>query len=86
MQHGTQNYVLTGYGSMESAWVREFFNLFKREQVNIRKVVLLKNGDPKVFAMLEIQFVIQPGQDGFMSNLNRHLDKLSWQEKTLLPA
>jgi hypothetical protein len=83
---GAQSYVLTGYGSIESAWVREFFNLFKREQVNIRKVVLLKNGDPRLFSMMEIQFVVKPEQEAFLGNLNRHLDKLSWQEKTLLPA
>ena len=53
-----QTYILQGYGAIAPQWVQHCLHLFKQEQVNLRKVVLLKNGTPECFSMLEIHFLL----------------------------
>jgi hypothetical protein len=53
-----QTYILQGHGAIEAHWVQGCLHLFKRHQINLRKVVLLKNGNPDCFSMLEIHFLL----------------------------
>lgn len=83
---GGAAYILKGYGSIDPQWVRECFHLFKENSVNIRKLVLLKNGQPDRFALLEIQFVLpqeQAQESSFMQALTSRLSTQQWQEQTL---
>lgn len=87
MSGGTA-YILKGYGSIDPQWMRECFHLFRENAVNIRKLVLLKNGHPDRFFQLEIQFV--PPADAtqtaeFIQALTARLSTQQWQEQTLAP-
>lgn len=88
---GGAAYILKGHGSIDPAWVRNCFRLFKERSVNIRKLVLLKNGQPNYFAMLEIQFVLSPDQvekpdsQAFLAELREQIASQSWHEQTLTP-
>ena len=53
-----QTYVLQGYGTIRDEWVRDCLHLFKSQNINLRKVVLMKNGNPDSFSMLEIHFIL----------------------------
>ncbi len=58
-----QTYILKGYGAIEPQWVQSCLHLFKLEQVNLRKVILLKNNTPDCFSMLEIHFLLAQPED-----------------------
>ena len=80
-------YLLKGYGRIAPDWMRDCFRLFKERQVNIRKLVLMQNGDPTCFSMLEIQFVLMPEEHtAFLAGLEDRLSEQAWVEKTLLPV
>ncbi len=77
-------YILKGYGQIDPAWARACVLLFKSHQVNIRKLVLLKNGHPDYFSMLEIQFALATeAQVAFLEHLDDYLQKQSWTEQSL---
>jgi len=88
-----QTYVLQGYGAIEPNWVQFCLHLFKNEQVNLRKVVLLKNQDPLYFSMLEIHFVLPKTQAGktlnetlnhpFIEQLQSALAQQKWNRHSL---
>lgn len=79
-------YILKGYGHLEPVWVNRFFALFRQRQVNIRKLVLLKNGHPECFSMLEVHFVLslQGEHSAFMELLSEHLLQQAWDEHSLV--
>jgi len=93
-----QTYILKGYGSIQPDWVQDCLRLFKDEQINLRKMVLLKNGDPKCFSMLEIHFLLpqaSTAQDThtgngsahpFLGQLQTSLNRQTWIQQTLLPS
>lgn len=54
-----QTYILQGYGTIQPQWVQSCLHLFKSQQINLRKVILLKNGNPDCFSMLEIHFLLE---------------------------
>lgn len=85
---GGAAYILKGYGTIDPQWMRECFHLFRESAVNIRKLVLLKNGHPERFSFLEIQFVL-PATEAerffFLEALQTRLAAQTWQEKTLTP-
>lgn len=88
-----QIYVLQGYGTIDPNWVQSCLHLFKDGQVNLRKVVLLKNQDPVRFSMLEIHFALpktpsEPTQDErlnhpFIAQLQAALAQQVWQHHSL---
>lgn len=95
-----QTYILQGYGAIQPQWVQDCLQLFKTEQVNLRKVVLLKNGDPRCFSMLEIHFLLPQSwkteesssqapatesEHPFLSQLTLTLAQQTWASQTLLP-
>lgn len=90
MSGGTA-YLLKGHGSIEPDWVRDCFRLFKDRAVNIRKLVLLRNGQPDHFAMLEIQFTLPVDEDQtgapdeFLAILQTRLAAQRWNEQSLTP-
>lgn len=81
-------YVLRGHGRIEPGWMRECFQLFRGRNVNIRKLVLMKDQDPDCYAMMEIQFVLTPEatESAFIETLEERLAALESCEKTLVPA
>jgi hypothetical protein len=86
-----QTYILKGYGSIQPDWVQSCLQLFKSEQINLRKVVLLKNGDPRCFSMLELHFLLPQGQPlhdahPFLGQLKTSLSRQPWTQQTLLPS
>jgi hypothetical protein len=86
-----QTYILKGYGSIQPDWVQDCLRLFKSEQVNLRKVVLLKNGDPRCFSMLELHFLLPQGHPlhdahPFLGQLKTSLTQQSWIQQTLLAS
>ncbi len=83
--HGGASYILKGHGQIDPVWVQGCFQLFKERSVNIRKLLLLKNGQPERFAMLEIQFVVSPEDTQFLSALQERLATQSWTEQSVLP-
>lgn len=84
-------YILKGYGNIDPAWVKRCFNLFREQDVNIRKLLLLKNGHPDCFSMLEVHFIL-PEADlleqnaAFIGALNSQLAQQAWLEQSLGPA
>jgi hypothetical protein len=80
-------YILKGYGQIDPDWVLRFFSLFKQQQVNIRKLVLLKNGHPACFSMLEVHFIPPDGESQaiFLQQLERHLALQDWQAHSVTP-
>lgn len=75
-------YILKGYGDIEPAWLGRCLQLFKEDRINIRKLVLLKDGSPSCFGMMEIHFMLaQP--EAFLERLEAHLDRQAWRDKTL---
>ncbi len=79
-------FTFKGYGRIDPVWMRECLQLFRERQINIRKLVLLKNGDPACFSMMEIQFV-PSGQDAeaFLARLEECLRCQPWQHRSLGP-
>ena len=88
---GGEFYILKGHGSIDPAWVRDCFCLFRDRAVNIRKLVLLSDGQPERYAMLELHFVLSPdemanSQPGlFIADLQATLSRQQWQDQSLLP-
>ncbi|HEY9687897.1 MAG TPA: hypothetical protein V6C52_13055 [Coleofasciculaceae cyanobacterium] len=82
------NYTLKGYGRIDPAWMRDCFQLFKERRINIRKLLLMQNGDPAYYSMLELQFVLpsEAAQSSFLKTLEERLDSLDLAEKVLAPA
>jgi hypothetical protein len=82
------SYTLKGYGRIDPAWMRDCFQLFKERRVNIRKLLLMQDGDPAYYSMLELQFVVPPEaeQSSFLKTLEERLDSLDLAEKALVPA
>jgi hypothetical protein len=86
---GREVYILKGYGSIDPAWVRDCFCLFRDRAVNIRKLVLLSNGQPERYAMLELHFVLSPdevanSQPGlFLAELQATVASQQWQDQSL---
>ena len=81
-------YVLKGYGNIDPGWVRECFGLFKAQDVCIRKLLLLKNGNPACFSMLEIHFSLPQLDEAlpdhpFLTDLSSRLAEQDWKEQTL---
>jgi hypothetical protein len=56
-------YMLKANGSIEPTWLLGCLNLFKERGITIRKLLLLKNGCPDRFSMLEIHFVLPKAGD-----------------------
>lgn len=80
----TALYTLKGYGRIEPGWMRECFRLFKTRGVNIRKLVLMKNGQPDCFSMLELQFAVGNSEEAaFLPLLESQLSQLKWISQTL---
>ena len=76
-------YLLKGHGTLEPGWVSTCFALFKERGINIRKLVLVRNAAPQLDT-LEIQFVLRESdREAFLQSLERQLDSLAWQDKTL---
>jgi hypothetical protein len=67
-------YILKGYGRIDSGWVKDCFGLFREQDVNIRKLLLLKNGHPDCFSMLEVHFVLP---ESIPSGANESLSSVS---------
>jgi hypothetical protein len=82
------NYTLKGTGRIDPAWMRECFRLFKERRINIRKLLLMQNGDPGCFSLLELQFVLTPeaAQSAFLQALKERLDMLALAETVLAPV
>jgi hypothetical protein len=80
-------YILKGYGQIDPNWMLRFFSLFKQQQVNIRKLILLKNGHPACFSMLEVHFIPPSGESqvAFLQKLDQHLALQSWQTQSVKP-
>jgi hypothetical protein len=83
-------YVLKGYGSIDPRWVQNFFNLFKEQEVNIRKLLLTKNGNPVCFSMLEVHFTLSVEQEAqadlghpFLEKLQNRLAEQHWTKRSL---
>ncbi len=89
----TATYVLKGYGDIDPGWIRECFGLFKVQEVCIRKLLLLKNGNVSSktadFSMLEIHFTLPLSEEApvephpFLKALNDRLDGQGWTERAL---
>lgn len=85
-------YILKGQGQIDPLWVRDSLMLFKESAINIRKLILLKNGQPDMFSLLEIQFVLPSGTppnhsaDDFMQALRIRLANQSWHLQSLVAA
>ena len=94
MSGGTA-YIFKGHGSIEPDWVRDCFRLFRDRAVNIRKLVLLRDGQPEHFAMLEIQFVLPASEaeipesnaktGDFLEVLEARVASQRWNEQSLTP-
>jgi hypothetical protein len=86
---GGEAYILKAHGSIDPLWVRNCFSLFRDRAVNIRKLVLLGNGQSERFAMLELHFVLSPNeldnkQPGlFLADLQAILVSQHWYNHTL---
>ncbi|WP_373532844.1 hypothetical protein [Vampirovibrio sp.] len=86
---GGAAYILKGHGSIHPAWVRDCFCLFRDRAVNIRKLVLLSNGQAACYAMLEIHFVLSPDELAkadpalFLADLQTVMNAQQWQDQSL---
>ena len=79
-------YCLKGYGQIQQNWVCDFFEVFKQHQVNIRKLILLKNEQPPhCFSMLELHFVLPVGetQNPFMELVHQQITLQVWDKHQL---
>lgn len=81
-------YILKGHGHIDPLWVKQCFGLFKAQGICIRKLLLMKNGNPACFSMLEIHFVLPESMAGgnaavFLEILNGQLLQQDWIEQTL---
>jgi hypothetical protein len=88
-----QTYILQGYGAIQPDWVQQCLHLFKRQQINLRKVVLLKNGHPDYFSMVEIHFLLAQADNNtaqpphpFLAQLEQTLARQSWLEQSVRPS
>ncbi len=95
-----QTYILQGYGDIQASWVQHCLQLFKTQQVNLRKVVLLKNGHPDYFSMLEIHFLLplaRPSAEEttqpisttphpFLAQLDNTLAQQPWSQQSVRPS
>jgi hypothetical protein len=85
---GNATYRLKGYGTIDAAWLRECLALFKQQQVNIRRLVVMQNGQPSCYGMVEIHFVLSHQNlpervIPFLDLLDILLKKQRWREQTL---
>lgn len=78
-------YVLKGYGRIEPAWVQMLLALFKREKINIRRLILLQGAHPTCFSMLEVHFALPDGEARafFMEKFEKHLALQAWETQSL---
>lgn len=83
---GNVTYQLNGYGRIEAAWVQHCLQLFKSNQVSIRKLLLLKEDHPEHYVLLELQFILDPPQcEAFLPHLSDCVAQLHCEHKQLTP-
>ena len=83
-------YLLSGVGVIDPLWVRACLNLFREEQVNIRRLVLLQDtpssSPPDAsFSHLELQFTLSASAPlpPFLPLLERHVARQAWTRQKL---
>lgn len=88
-------YVFSGIGLIDPIWVRVCLNLFREQQVNIRRLLLQQ--DPShngaslnAFSRLEFQFGLplfssDSGSNAFLPRLERIIAQQAWTRQTLTP-
>lgn len=86
--------VFKGYGNINPNWVQDFLNLFRKQKVNIRKLLLLTQMGEFSYSMVEVHFSLhevnptdelQMAEDNealFLPLLKASLSDQQWTEKT----
>lgn len=82
-------YVFKGVGQIDADWVGLCLHLFRQKQINIRRLVLLKDlqkpvqaqVNPSCFSCMELQFTLnenQPQATNFQDELQALLARQDW--------